>query len=396
MSMTPTETLLSKLDDVRQSGEGWSARCPAHEDRQASLVVSEGEGGRALAHCHAGCSIEEVCQAVGLRVADLMPPRDGRPAARRPSKNSKSRIVAKYNYRNEKGDLLFQVVRYEPKSFSQRRPKPGGKGWVPSVKGVRVVPYMLPQLVAEPKRPVVVVEGEKDVQSLASIGILATCNAGGAGKWSDEHSEFLRGRTVIVIPDNDDPGREHARQVAQSLHGVAQSVQVVELPDLPEKGDVSDWVAAGGTKEQLVQLAKDTPVWTPSEEPWKEIDPLEVPPPPTFPTEALPSVLRQWVEAESTATQTPPALPAMLSLAVCSSCIARRVVVAPRPDWKGETNLFVAVLLEPGNRKSRVFTDAMPEKRSHNSPGELDNGNSGNIESALEQTENTNRVRVTI
>jgi len=158
---------------------------------------------------------------------------------------------------------VFQVVRFEPKDFRQRRPKSGG-GWDWSVKGVRVVPYRLPELLAEPTRPVVVTEGEKDSDNLARIGVVATCNAGGAGKWTAEHSAFLRGRRVIVLADNDEAGRNHAQQVAQSLHGIAESVRIVELPGLPTKGDPSDWIAAGGTKEQLKRLAEAVPVWTPA------------------------------------------------------------------------------------------------------------------------------------
>ena len=239
---TPVERLLSKLSGVKKTGKGWLARCPAHEDRRPSLSVSEGDDGRALVKCHAGCKVDEICTAVGLRLADLMPPADTLPKS-----NGKPRIVAQYNYRDENGIVLFQAVRFDPKGFRQRRPKPGG-GWDWSVKGVRVVPYRLPELLAEPARPIMVVEGEKDASSLAGIGVLSTCNSGGAGKWRAEHSAFLRGRRVIVLPDNDEAGHNHAQQVAESLHGIAESVRVIKLPGLPAKGDVTDWIKAAGRK----------------------------------------------------------------------------------------------------------------------------------------------------
>ena len=110
----------------------------------------------------------------------------------------------------------------------------------------------------------VIVEGEKDADTLAGIGLVVTCNAGGAGKWLAEHSEFLRGRIVIIIPDNDEAGRNHAQQVAQLLHGIAESVRIVELPGTSDKGDVSDWIAAGGTASDLLTLANNTPEWNPS------------------------------------------------------------------------------------------------------------------------------------
>ncbi|MGI6417834.1 MAG: DUF3987 domain-containing protein [Thermoguttaceae bacterium] len=275
------------------------------------------------------------------------------------------KIVKTYDYRDESGTLLFQVCRMEPKDFRQRRPKPGG-GWDWSVKGVRTIPYRLRELLAEPERPVVVAEGEKDCDNLARIvGVLATCNAGGAGKWNEEHAKHLAGRRVVILPDNDEPGRNHAAMVAASLYGLAESVRIVELPGLPEKGDVSDWIAAGGTKEQLVALIKAAPNWKPAAEPvaWPELERFDDTSLPEFPAHVLPAMLREWVEAESHATQTPPALGGLLVLAVCSSVIARRVVVEPRPGWREPTNLFVAVLLEPGNRKSAVFADALKPLR---------------------------------
>jgi hypothetical protein len=363
VTMTPVERLLSKLPDAKQTGKGWLARCPAHEDRRASLSVGEGDDGRALVKCHAGCQVDAICAAVGMRVSELMPTADRLPASVRSKTSGMPAIVAQYDYRDEAGNVLWQVVRYAPKDFRQRRPKPGG-GFDWSIKGVRVIPYRLPELLADPSKPVVVVEGEKDCDNLARLGILATCNAGGAEKWTTAHSEFLRGRKVIVLPDNDGPGRNHAQQVARSLQRIAESVQIVELPGLPPKGDVSDWLAAGGTAAELKQLVDAAPIWT-SETPlpWPGLEPFNVLDLPEFPTRALPGVLRQWVEAESHATQTPADLPALLALAVCSVGIARRVVVEPRPGWREPVNLFTAVLLEPGNRKSAVFNEAMKPLR---------------------------------
>jgi hypothetical protein len=135
-------------------------------------------------------------------------------------------------------------------------------------------------------------------------------------------------------------------------------VQIVELPGLPEKGDVSDWIAGGGTKAELERLAKASPPWTPTPEPWPGIVPFDRFDLPGFPTDALPVALRNWVESESRATQTPPDLAGTLALAVVAATIARRVEVEPRPGWREPVNLYVTILLEPGNRKSAVFTDA--------------------------------------
>jgi hypothetical protein len=355
--MTPLERLLEKLPDAKRAGKGWSARCPGHEDRRASLSISEGENGGAVLHCHAGCEPAAVAAALGLSLADLMPPHTA--TAGKPKSNGKPRIIAVYNYRGERGNLLFQVVRYEPKDFRQRRPKAGG-GWEWTVKGVQAVPYRLPEFLAQPTRPVFVPEGEKDVDNLARINVLATCNAGGAGKWTAEHARHLRGRRVFILADNDEPGQKHALQVEASLQGIAASVRILELHGLPPKGDVSDWLAAGGTREKLIELIRATAECNAAAaQPWPDISSFDAVELPEFPTSALPGALRTWVEAESHATQTPADLAGLLALAVCSATIARRVVVEARPGWCEPVNLFVAALLEPGNRKSAVFSDAM-------------------------------------
>ena len=172
------------------------------------------------------------------------------------------RIVATYDYRDENGALLFQVVRYGPKTFRQRRPD-GSGGWSWRVKGVRPVPYRLPELLTAADAPVFIVEGEKDADRLAGLGLVATCNAGGANSWPPGLSEYFRGRDVCILPDNDDAGRSHAERVAVALHGIARSIRTVLLPDLPQGGDVSDWLDAGGTPDALRALCEATPVWQP-------------------------------------------------------------------------------------------------------------------------------------
>jgi len=168
-------------------------------------------------------------------------------------------IVKTYNYVDESGKLVFQVVRYEPKDFRQRRPD-GQGGWIWNLEGVRRVLYRLQELLqANPADWVFVVEGEKDVDRLHDEGLIATTCPMGAGKWEDSYSEFLNDRSkVAVVPDNDEPGRRHAQQVAESLSRVGIKANILELPGLPDKGDVSDWFNAGGSKEGLIKLAEKT------------------------------------------------------------------------------------------------------------------------------------------
>ena len=262
--MTPTERILSKLPDAKKTAKGWSARCPAHEDRRASLSITQGDNGGAVLHCHAGCEPAAVVAALGLTLADIMPPR-AEPAGKAKG-NGKPRIVATYDYRDEAGNVLFQVVRYDPKDFRQRRPKPGG-GWDWSVKGVRVVPYHLPQLLAEPTRAVAVVEGEKDVDNLARIGVLATCNAGGAGKWTAEHSQYLAGRPVIVLADNDERGPKTcpaSRRVTPRHREAGADRRTARLA---AQGRRKRLDCVRRNKRGIERLIDATPEWTPTETP---------------------------------------------------------------------------------------------------------------------------------
>ena len=188
------------------------------------------------------------------------------PAARAP----RGEIEASYEYRDEQGKLLFEVVRLVTpgagrKSFYQRKRDPSG-GWQWKLGRTRRVLYRLPELIsADPDSPVFVVEGEKDVNRLYAEGFVATTNPGGALKWRDEYAAHLAGRRIIIIPDNDPPnpekptehlkGQKHAMMVARSVARHADSVRVLELPELPPKGDVSDFLDAGGTPDQLLELA---------------------------------------------------------------------------------------------------------------------------------------------
>lgn len=237
--MAAIDSIVARLSGVkRQSGGGFIARCPAHDDQRQSLSVNEGDDGRVLVKCHAGCSVERIVGALGLTTADLFAPSD-RPQGRE--------MVAQYPYEDEQGNLLFEVVRYSPKDFRQRKPN-GSGGWDWKTSDVRKVLYRLPQVRAaiEANRVILVVEGEKDVHNLARSNIVATTSPGGAGKWRDEYADSLAGARVVIIPDNDEVGREHAQAVLDSLTGKAAQAAILNLPGLPPKGDVSDWLGRSG------------------------------------------------------------------------------------------------------------------------------------------------------
>lgn len=251
---------LSRLEGVCKQGNGWEARCPAHEDKRASLSVSAADDGKILVKCQAGCETTEVAAAMGLKMRDLFPERERRRKRNRGNGKAKFVIKCTYDYCDESGKLLFQVCRPKDKDAGFRQRKPNGKGWVWSVKGCRPVPYHLPELLNS-AGPVFICEGEKDCDNLMKLGLVATCNAGGAGKWTGDLAPHLEGRQAVVLPDNDPPGRKHADQVAATLQGITTSTKIVELPDLPAKGDASDWLASGGRVSKLLQLVEAAPEW---------------------------------------------------------------------------------------------------------------------------------------
>ena len=268
---TPVARILAKLQRVKKNGAGFMARCPAHDDGTASLSLKEGSDRRVLMHCHAGCAVPIIVAALGLTMNDLyLPDTHGRPTTSPTSVSApptRPVLIKSYDYTDENGTLLFQSCRFVEstgkKTFRQRRPD--GKGnWIPSLGEQEPVLYRLPEVLAaihDGKR-VFIVEGEKDADNLAELGYTATTNPMGAGKWREAFSAYFENADVVILPDNDEPGRSHAEQVAASLVAKKATVKVVGLPNLPEKGDVSDWLDAGGDLDTLEKLIGQTPRWT--------------------------------------------------------------------------------------------------------------------------------------
>jgi len=271
--------IAQKLGKAKRSGKEWSCLCPSHKDTDPSFSVTA-EDGELLVRCHRGCDQKTVIAE--LRSRRLWPePEKTNGAA---GKVTQSRIVATYDYHDANGQMIFQAVRKEPKAFLQRQPD-GKGGWIWNLEGVETVLYRLPELIAaDPVDYVYIPEGEKDVDRLRSIGLVATTNPMGAGKWRTSFNKWLRNRHVIILPDNDpqdtkpdgtlkfhDDGRpvlvgqDHAAYIASCLRNVAASVRILEIPDLLLKGDVSDWLDAKHTVDELVDLAKAAPVYAPEE-----------------------------------------------------------------------------------------------------------------------------------
>jgi putative DNA primase/helicase len=212
------------LPKWRKSGDGFVACCLAHQDNNPSLAIRDGDDGRVLVHCHAGCSQDAVVGA--LRAQGLWPEQERRAGASYDPWRD-SRIVAEYDYTDEHGELLYQAVRFDPKDFRPRFPD-GRGGWIKK-KHPRQVLYHLPEVLCSPI--VFIVEGERDVETLRSHGFVATTTAGGCKvPWLPTFTESLRGREVMIIPDNDAPGWKRTAVIARALLGTAAKIRVIDLP----------------------------------------------------------------------------------------------------------------------------------------------------------------------
>jgi 5S rRNA maturation endonuclease (ribonuclease M5) len=239
------DEFLDRLEGVHPYAGGYKAICPAHEDRSASLGVTEGEDGVILVQCYAGCPTESVMEALDLTLADLFPGKGGQ---------SYGDPVAVYQYTDESGILLFEACRFEGKRFRQRHTNEEGEViW--NLEGVRRVLFRLSDVITASlaRETVYLCEGEKDVLSLVARGHVATCNPMGAGKWREEYNEFLQSANVIIVQDKDEPGRHHSTRVRDNLRNAGVLVTIVEAK---EGKDASDHFEAGFGIEDFVPVVE--------------------------------------------------------------------------------------------------------------------------------------------
>lgn len=244
---TKLDAILGQLEKVRETDEGYQACCPAHDDKTPSLSITQGEDGTILLYCHAGCSIDDICGAMEMKTSELFP--------QKPMQVSR-KIVDTYDYVDEQGQMLFQKLRYEPKGFSCKAPDKFG-GWANKLTNVRKPLYNLANVIKS--NELYVCEGEKDVETLRKHGYTATSNFDGAGKWNGSYNEFFRDKIVYLLPDNDEVGRKHVANIFKNINSIASKCRVVELPGLPESGDVSDFFMNGGTVDSFNQICSDAP-----------------------------------------------------------------------------------------------------------------------------------------
>ena len=276
------EEILQRLKVQKHASRGRDNRCicPVHDDRTGSLMVKvDDDTGRILMCCQAGCRIEDVCAAIGIKQADLnerpLVPgmhvhtvkRAAKPAEPKPQQEKKEDKPERqlpwpptkvYHYTDEAGQLIFDVLRFTypegDKTFRQGIPdKAKRSGWsLGGVSGLRHPLYRLPEVVAAVKagRTVYVVEGEKDADTIAAMGYCGTTNPGGASKpgdkikWLPEHTAALAGANVVLVPDVDATGLADRKRVGMALLEAGCTVRWIDLRDsgaqMPAKGDITD------------------------------------------------------------------------------------------------------------------------------------------------------------
>jgi hypothetical protein len=377
----------------RRSGAKWMALCPFHEDRNPSFVINKG-----YAKCFAGCRppsgnhvfdcFDLVMAATGRSFPDavrfladmasifleqtksqpvkLEPPSKGNSRTRLPQPSS--HIVATYDYLDESGKLLYQVVRFDPKDFRQRCPD-GQGGWIWNLNGTRRVLYRLPELARS--ETVVICEGEKDVDNLKAYlpaNWAATTVPGGAGKWDPGYADALVGKEVVIIPDVDSAGMAHLDLLVKELKPAVRSLRLVFLDQLNSSSpvkDISDYLNTFATQKECIQSVSSllgssiSVADEPGESDDEAGDPLERIPFPAFPWDILPS---GWLEhfedlAESLAVAKEGVVSS--ALAILSGAIGNQLQVSPKPGWKTSVAIWMALVGDSGQGKTPIIRNLM-------------------------------------
>ena len=257
------DRVLSRLENVKTNGRGQcSARCPCHDDKHNSLAISENEAGDILLHCHAGCHVDDIVNSLGLTMSDLFATKAEMPAAN-------NAVQIEYLYANGKLKKKRFYKSDGSKGFAWEHLENGK--WVKGKGGMAPGLYQKQQALPD---TVFLVEGEKDVDTLAGLGIGAVSLPNGAGsKWDDAYANALRGKQVIILPDNDDAGKGYARLCAERLYGNAESVSITELTtvweQMPEKADITDLIQHFGVEDgqrRLADAVAKASVWEPEKE----------------------------------------------------------------------------------------------------------------------------------
>jgi len=379
--------LLSRLENVKQSGSNYSARCPAHDDRQASLSIGIGDAGRVLLHCHAGCQPDAVVGVLGMTLRDLAPASSinnqrkqqavgkskGFPfptweaAAEVIAKQSDGKVAATWPYHDASGNEVLRMVRVAlPSGGKSYRPvRHDDDGWrIGGLEKTRPL-YRLAELAGASR--VYITEGEKAVDAARSIGLVATTSMHGAQSPAKTDWTPLAGKEVVIFPDNDDVGKDYAAMVAAILLAMSPPalVRVVELPGLPPKGDIFDWLELregaepAALKEQVEKLADavavlPVPVAVKSIAKPKMADSFQ-----PFPVDVFPSVVQKLIFAAGKAMVCDAAFIAVPILSVLAACIGNSRRIQLKRGWSEPSIIWALTVATSGTMKTQGYKVAI-------------------------------------
>jgi 5S rRNA maturation endonuclease (ribonuclease M5) len=237
--MSNAYTIANSSGKFKRSGEWFNLCCPLHEDKKPSLGIRDGEDGSVIFKCLAGCESKELAEFYKAKGFIVHKEKE------QPIPQQAKKEICRYQYINEHGELLFEKIRFEPKGFLIVNPSGTGDG------GHKGALYNAQSLIGIEGKTVYITEGEKDVDSLISLGFIAV-TSGGASNWPEKNNHLFAGVHVRILPDNDNPGREYAKKVRESLESVAASIKVMYVPD--KYKDVSDWIGDGAEAENIEEL----------------------------------------------------------------------------------------------------------------------------------------------
>ena len=377
--MTPVKRVLAKLPSAKKSGKGWLACCPAHDDRNPSLSVSEGDDGTALLKCHTGCTMAAILAAVDLTPRDLFPDK----ADATPNRNAKpqpnaptgrlfasacdavaelERIHGKrsamWTYHDAAANPVGLVVRWD-RSEGKKDIRPVSRhadGWrVGAMPNPRTL-YGLPEL--ETAKRVIVTEGEKAADAARSLGFVATTSAGGSQAAKMSNWQPLAGKEVWILPDNDAPGRKYADAVAATLVRLhpAPVVKVLELPNLPEGGDIVDWIEAHGDTDEAAAMRAEIETLAREFEPeaggHKPNDADSFQP---FPVNALPQLVRRFVPQGAKAIGCDSSYLALPLITALASAIGTTRRLELKRGWYAPSIIWAFLIGESGSMKTPAF-----------------------------------------
>lgn len=254
-NFNPIDLYISKLEELglrpRKRGNEYYAKCPVHKGNDYdSISVKEGDDRRILVKCHSqNCSFQEITEALGLRMSD---------AFEQSNHKTELKLVDRYEYIDENGKLSYSVLKYVDNNGNKTFRQQNSKGeW--NIRGIKRIPYNLVELIDSDT--VYIVEGEKDVETLRKINVVGTTFPGGCKKKTSEvkqYKDYFKDKIVFILRDNDEVGKEHGRVVYEVISEVAKRCKIVDLPGLPKKGDVTDWLADGKSKEELEKAIIDS------------------------------------------------------------------------------------------------------------------------------------------